>query len=138
MPGDEIDIKVTTSPDSFVALLGVDQSVKHLKQGNDLEESEIFSKLSDYNIYVTGELWPDFLDSGVFLIRTVNNGGNSLTRSLGGDPSETVKQLDIWSSNIEDKIRKPVNIPKANFKLIVRKEFPETWIWEHFNTNRFV
>lgn len=67
-PGDEIDIQISTSPDSFVALLGIDQSVKLMKQGNDLDKSEIFSELSDYNIFVTGKKWTDFLDSGVFLM----------------------------------------------------------------------
>lgn len=39
-----------------------------MSQGNDLDKSEIFSELSDYNIFVTGKKWKDFLDSGVFLM----------------------------------------------------------------------
>ena len=32
-PGEKVDIKVTTNPDSYVGLMGVDQSVLLLKSG---------------------------------------------------------------------------------------------------------
>lgn len=38
-----------TNPNSFVGLLGVDQSVLLLKSGNDIEQSTVFKALEEYN-----------------------------------------------------------------------------------------
>lgn len=38
-----------TARDSFVGLLGVDQSVLLLKSGNDIEQSSVNSELAGYN-----------------------------------------------------------------------------------------
>jgi CD109 antigen len=40
---------VNTKPNSYVGLLGVDQSVLLLKKGNDLEKSAVFEELEKYN-----------------------------------------------------------------------------------------
>ncbi len=48
-PGDDLKISVSTKPNSYVGLLGVDQSVLLLKKGNDLEKSEVFEQLEGYN-----------------------------------------------------------------------------------------
>lgn len=42
-------ISVNTKPNSYVGLLGVDQSVLLLKKGNDLEKSAIFEELDKFN-----------------------------------------------------------------------------------------
>uniref|UniRef100_A0A1B0D7P4 TEP1-F n=1 Tax=Phlebotomus papatasi TaxID=29031 RepID=A0A1B0D7P4_PHLPP len=47
-PGDDISLTVNTKPNSFVGLLGVDQSVLLLKSGNDLSKDEIFNDLRNY------------------------------------------------------------------------------------------
>ncbi|XP_026844067.1 CD109 antigen isoform X5 [Drosophila persimilis] len=47
-PSEEIKLRVKTDSDSFVGLLGVDQSVLLLKSGNDLSRDEIFNSLSKY------------------------------------------------------------------------------------------
>jgi CD109 antigen len=44
-----LDIKVTAQPNSFVGLLGVDQSVLLLKSGNDIESSAVVHSLEDFN-----------------------------------------------------------------------------------------
>lgn len=48
-PGANLDISVSASPNSFVGLLGVDQSVLILKKGNDIEESTVFEELESFN-----------------------------------------------------------------------------------------
>lgn len=48
-PGDQLSITISTKPNSYVGLLGVDQSVLLLKKGNDLEKSAIFEELGKYN-----------------------------------------------------------------------------------------
>jgi CD109 antigen len=76
-PGDDLKITINTKPNSFVGLLGVDQSVLLLKKGNDLERSAVFSELGkfndasrhnnkhfgDYNLY-----YEDFALSGAAII----------------------------------------------------------------------
>lgn len=48
-PGEDLKITVNTKPNSYVGLLGVDQSVLLLKKGNDLEKSTVFEELGKYN-----------------------------------------------------------------------------------------
>lgn len=48
-PGEQLSITVNTKPNSYVGLLGVDQSVLLLKKGNDLEKSAIFEELGKFN-----------------------------------------------------------------------------------------
>ncbi|XP_070070751.1 thioester-containing protein 1 allele S1 isoform X1 [Drosophila takahashii] len=47
-PSEEVKLRVKTDADSFVGLLGVDQSVLLLKSGNDLSQDEIFNSLNKY------------------------------------------------------------------------------------------
>lgn len=48
-PGEEVTINITTTPNSFVGLLGVDQSVLLLKSGNDWDPNQIINDLSSYD-----------------------------------------------------------------------------------------
>lgn len=48
-PGEDIEISVDTSSNSYVGLLGVDQSVLLLKTGNDIEPSVVFAEIEKYN-----------------------------------------------------------------------------------------
>jgi len=48
-PGEILNISVSTKPNSYVGLLGVDQSVLLLKKGNDIEKSTVFEELDKYN-----------------------------------------------------------------------------------------
>lgn len=69
-----MDISVTTRPNSFVGLLGVDQSVLLLKKGNDIEASTVFQELEKYgNVekhkYYSSKKWyNDFHDSNAVII----------------------------------------------------------------------
>jgi CD109 antigen len=48
-PGQNLDITINTNPNSFVGLLGVDQSVLLLKKGNDLTKDSVFNELKEYD-----------------------------------------------------------------------------------------
>ncbi|KAG5667284.1 hypothetical protein PVAND_015270 [Polypedilum vanderplanki] len=48
-PGEDFEISVKTKPNSFVGLLGVDQSVLLLKSGNDIEASVVNQEIKEYN-----------------------------------------------------------------------------------------
>uniref|UniRef100_A0A1Y9H2W1 CD109 antigen n=1 Tax=Anopheles dirus TaxID=7168 RepID=A0A1Y9H2W1_9DIPT len=47
-PGQDVEISISTNPDSYVGLLGVDQSVLLLKSGNDITKDQVFSELEKY------------------------------------------------------------------------------------------
>lgn len=66
-PGQEVDITVISKPNSYVGLLGVDQSVLLLRKGNDLDKSQIFNELDEYSRkqsspsrYYRVDEWEDF------------------------------------------------------------------------------
>lgn len=66
-PGQEVDITVISKPNSYVGLLGVDQSVLLLRKGNDLDRSQIFNELDEYSRkqqeparYYQVDEWEDF------------------------------------------------------------------------------
>ena len=44
-----MDITVISKPNSYIGLLGVDQSVLLLRKGNDLDKSQIFNELDEYS-----------------------------------------------------------------------------------------
>ncbi|XP_037812875.1 CD109 antigen-like isoform X1 [Lucilia sericata] len=48
-PSEEVTLNIKTDPDSFVGLLGVDQSVLLLQSGNDLDMRKIIDDLSTYD-----------------------------------------------------------------------------------------
>lgn len=56
-PGQEVTLNVKTDPNSYVGLLGVDQSVLLLKSGNDLHRHAILNDLKLYKNWEENE-WP--------------------------------------------------------------------------------
>lgn len=66
-PGQEVDITIISKPNSYIGLLGVDQSVLLLRKGNDLDKSQIFNELNEYSRkqsapsrYYGVDEWQDF------------------------------------------------------------------------------
>ncbi|KAJ6220697.1 hypothetical protein RDWZM_006509 [Blomia tropicalis] len=49
-PGSMVDISVETKPSAYVGLLGVDQSVLLLRQGNDITQDDILQEMESYDI----------------------------------------------------------------------------------------
>lgn len=85
-PGQDIGITVSSKPNAFVGLMGVDQSTMILQQGNDLDNAEILDEMDQYSrnyyppaswqrdkrfSYPYVETWADFDVSAVkFSIRS--------------------------------------------------------------------
>ncbi|CAH1734421.1 unnamed protein product [Chironomus riparius] len=67
-PGEDLIINVKSQPNSYVGLLGVDQSVLLLKKGNDIEQETVFDELKkfgeaqkyNYSHYYSGHDIGDF------------------------------------------------------------------------------
>ncbi|XP_037047883.1 CD109 antigen-like [Bradysia coprophila] len=138
-PGQNIDITVSTRPGSFVGLLGVDQSVILLKDGNDLSKSEVLRELDEYNgrerfvRWTEYNKWQDF-DTVVLLTNAVDplqwrihndrlRFGGSTTSYFSGS-SRSYSSLSE-SNFIESEQKSPV----------IRTEFPETFIWDYNATD---
>ena len=71
-PSADINIRIKTKEDSFVGLLGVDQSVLLLKKGNDIEKSKVMEEMKEFNkatdSYDSNGNYRDFKDSDAYII----------------------------------------------------------------------
>jgi CD109 antigen len=199
-PGEEVKLTVKAAPKSYVALLGVDQSVLVLKDDNDLTQDKVISNLKEYDLHalygvfgfynffgesifdhktgcirVRAPFLDDFavsliLDAGLFLLRspkeifTVNfeflvevNCQNCLRASKQKKKPALLGQyrkigynirflqncgLVLMTNATKNAPDPPIQlVPRMNFRagggppIIIRKEFPETWLWEDFPDN---
>jgi len=137
-PGDEVELKVKTDPDSYVGLLGVDQSVLLLKSGNDLQRDNIFSDLSQFDSntpwsYGYGQ-YPGS-SSGVVTMTNANHPFyqrmpiyyDMLEMALDVDrPMYLYQQAAVQETQVP-LARQPSS--SRGKKTVVRKEFPESWIF---------
>ncbi|CAH1708831.1 unnamed protein product [Chironomus riparius] len=143
-PGDDLSITISTKPNSYVGLLGVDQSVLLLKKGNDLEKSSVFEELGKFNEKTRfhrryyGDFYGSYSDfdiSGAVIVtnakeeirnmRIYNHHGR-LTHLKGGPvPKMTLMRKASAPDGIDENIQ--VTEPK------IRKDFPETWLFETFS-----
>lgn len=51
-PGKTVDVTVKAKPNSYVGVLGVDQSVLLLKSGNDLTQVKKYIFLKFFNLFI--------------------------------------------------------------------------------------
>ncbi|XP_051162274.1 thioester-containing protein 1 allele S3 isoform X1 [Leptopilina boulardi] len=56
-PSDEISLTVSTNPDSYIGLLGVDQRSLLLKSGNDISHEQVENEMKSYDKADTYELY---------------------------------------------------------------------------------
>lgn len=80
-PGREVDITVISKPNSYIGLMGIDQSVLLLRKGNDLDKTQVFNELDEFSRkqtlpqrYYGIDEWEDFAvcKSWIFQIREKN------------------------------------------------------------------
>ncbi|KAG4078918.1 hypothetical protein HA402_005578 [Bradysia odoriphaga] len=153
-PGQNIDITVSTNAGSFVGLLGVDQSVILLKDGNDLSKPEVLRELDEYNReYREGSRfggfgrwngndgWRDF-NNVVLLTNAPRPRENHYFQlRFGGGPrivsmSERVEPLLTTSSRQYSTSHSESNfIESPQESPVIRTEFPETFIWDYNATD---
>ncbi|XP_055599424.1 thioester-containing protein 1 allele R1-like isoform X7 [Uranotaenia lowii] len=154
-PAEDVDITIDTNSDSYVGLLGVDQSVLLLKSGNDLTSDKVFNELKMYEERSYGGFrkkrfapWyhrPNFED--------FNGAGAAIMTNANEPPRHHIHyshQMPMFMR------RRPVNgmVPKYPIlmggirgapassnpiqpaPIVTRKSFPESWLWEndHFDS----
>ncbi|XP_041780456.1 CD109 antigen-like isoform X3 [Anopheles merus] len=147
-PGQDVEISISTNPDSYVGLLGVDQSVLLLKSGNDITKQQVFSELEKYEERSYGFYrrkkrfaWNphaehrDFSTVGAFVMSNANDPPQKhyyledmffleSAVSAGIDvPRPEMISFDRASDAIP-QVAMPAEAPVA-----IRRDFVETWLW---------
>ncbi|XP_038106490.1 CD109 antigen isoform X2 [Culex quinquefasciatus] len=151
-PGEDVDIVVNTNPDSYVGLLGVDQSVLLLKSGNDITSGQVFDELKmyeqpSYGYYRRKRFAPwrhyntydDFNDVGATIMTNANEPPHAMyfygpvqTRGGfgGGFQGRAGIMMPMASSQSFANRRVSFAPVLKRESIVVRKTFPETWLWE--------
>ncbi|KAL1124405.1 hypothetical protein AAG570_001034, partial [Ranatra chinensis] len=140
-PGANVELKIETKPNSYIGLLGIDQSVLLLKSGNDIVRDDVLSELRSYDSSESGMFYP-FM-KGVREGRSLFWWPGSLTASEVYEKSGAViltngfvLEHKPWREFLQSMLRfsqfritvSAGGMPGSSFK--VRSKFPETWLWE--------
>ncbi|XP_051859039.1 CD109 antigen isoform X14 [Drosophila albomicans] len=124
-PSEEVKLKVKTDADSYVGLLGVDQSVLLLKSGNDLSRDDIFNGISNFK---TSTPW----QRGYGRYPGETSGLVTLTNAdYPYDTGDSIDELDGLMFDVEDRVFQISGESSGPLVFIshIRKEFPETWMF---------
>ncbi|XP_055376031.1 CD109 antigen isoform X9 [Condylostylus longicornis] len=135
-PGEDVSIKVNTSPDSYVGLLGVDQSVLLLKSGNDIAKSDVFSELTRYGTttpWIRG--WGRYPGQQSGLVTLTNSAypfdekpSWYLENSFAMYAPMAIGSFGSASPSVHTALDS-TTVRRKPTEVTVRKEFPETWLW---------
>ncbi|XP_055917708.1 thioester-containing protein 1 allele R1-like [Eupeodes corollae] len=117
MPGEEINITVNTLPDSYVALLGIDERVYQPKTGNGLSKAAIFHDLNRYDARTPWSFGYGQYPGRQAGLVTLTNANFLFSRNV---PNDSVGNYYAGDTSLESELEPPA-----------RKEVPETWIWEN-------
>ncbi|XP_041780458.1 CD109 antigen-like isoform X5 [Anopheles merus] len=144
-PGQDVEISISTNPDSYVGLLGVDQSVLLLKSGNDITKQQVFSELEKYEERSYGFYrrkkrfaWNphaehrDFSTVGAFVMSNANDPPQYYMpfHRAGMEGIPMVQMAAIPVADVYFEESEVDSGPPASPALVTRKEFPETWLWQ--------
>nr|CAD7424615.1 unnamed protein product [Timema monikensis] len=138
-PGSDVDIVVKAKPNSYVGILGIDQSVLLLKSGNDITEEDVIDyDAGDHNPHMFERrrkrsffFWPGSATAKEVFDKS---GAVILTNGLVHE----YEPFLFYRSNVEeDSIQLEFEQESAiavasssDSEVKVRRHFPETWLWE--------
>ncbi|XP_055599433.1 thioester-containing protein 1 allele R1-like isoform X16 [Uranotaenia lowii] len=143
-PAEDVDITIDTNSDSYVGLLGVDQSVLLLKSGNDLTSDKVFNELKMYEERSYGGFrkkrfapwyhrpnFEDFNGAGAAIMTNANEPPHRrryyyrpiALEQFDGPPGLALRSSVVTVSKFAAQKSKaePTQL---------RKSFPETWLWD--------
>ncbi|XP_017097836.2 thioester-containing protein 1 allele S1 isoform X3 [Drosophila bipectinata] len=145
-PSEEVKLKVKTDADSFVGLLGVDQSVLLLKSDNDLNKDDIFNSLNKYKTstpWLRGYGRYPGQTSGVVTLTNANypyNTGNGqkgdnlpavpIMKASADRQGSNKKRKTTIKPPTESTQETPLDGQETHNNFGVRSKFSETWIYE--------
>jgi CD109 antigen len=147
-PGATCTMKMKTKANSFVSLLGIDQSITLLGAGNDIDKARVAADFNTYNAHknhpelkIKGNhenRYVDFGESNAFILTNALDGKKEcgIDERTGSDnQGQGVLKDDeddngvISDDDNDDENSSHPDKPKA------RKNFPETWIFEDFEAD---
>uniref|UniRef100_A0A6E8VV34 CD109 antigen n=1 Tax=Anopheles coluzzii TaxID=1518534 RepID=A0A6E8VV34_ANOCL len=146
-PGQDVEISISTNPDSYVGLLGVDQSVLLLKSGNDITKQQVFSELEKYEERSYGFYrrkkrfaWNphaehrDFSTVGAFVMSNANDPPRPFVLYFHRAGLPGMMMPMAASASVVTRVAPVAKFGAGAFAPVqsapVRKEFPETWLWQ--------
>ncbi|XP_023166140.2 CD109 antigen isoform X3 [Drosophila hydei] len=140
-PSEEVKLKIKTDADSYVGLLGVDQSVLLLKSGNDLVRDAVFNSLNKYKTatpWQTGYGRYPGQASGLVTLTNANYPYNFEKRSYDALDGDIDYQLYSEAAQIEETssdfvAHDDVESETVERVELIRKNFAEVWIWQFTN-----
>lgn len=144
LPGEKCTIDITASPNSFVALLGVDESVTLLSSGNDVDEKRINSAFEAVNVpalKVKGnkDRYQDIGESNAFILTNALTGFQPCvysrfnTEYSDSDEEENIdSEEDLREEAEEEDFFAVEESYEVSESKKMRKAFMETWIFEDF------
>ncbi|XP_039481382.1 CD109 antigen isoform X5 [Drosophila santomea] len=124
-PSEEVELRIQTDADSFVGLLGVDQSVLLLKSGNDLSQDDIFNSLKKYETStprIQGYGRYPGQTSGVVTLTNANypySSAKAITESLDYQVEDSIAYDEVGD----------ISISSSTEIELVRTNFAEVWMW---------
>ncbi|XP_040171458.1 CD109 antigen-like isoform X5 [Anopheles arabiensis] len=152
-PGQDVEISISTNPDSYVGLLGVDQSVLLLKSGNDITKQQVFSELEKYEERSYGFYrrkkrfaWNphaehrDFSTVGAFVMSNANDPPHFIVDNISNRfYAARPIALSAFAKGTAPvvKLSYDSGSPAPATVVPVRKEFPETWLWQTIAAESF-
>ncbi|XP_034936868.1 CD109 antigen-like isoform X2 [Chelonus insularis] len=141
-PGEFVDVTILTKPNSYIGVLGVDQRSLLLKSGNDISLDQVYKELKSYDMVEESPY------SDMMFARSFWRPGSATAQDVFQKTGTVVLTnayihenfpiLYYRSSFMEDTML-PLAPSASSFgsaggspleKPKVRKNFPETWLWQ--------
>ncbi|XP_017758263.1 PREDICTED: CD109 antigen-like isoform X2 [Eufriesea mexicana] len=137
-PGENVNLVITSKPNSYVGLLGVDQRSILLKSGNDISYEQVYKELKSYDNVNQSPYMDSVFDR--FLWSPGSATANDVFRECGaiiitnGYVHENLPIL-YYRSGLAHSLSAPAagsfsSIALPSKKTKIRKNFPETWLWQ--------
>uniref|UniRef100_A0A2H8TEP0 TEP1-F n=1 Tax=Melanaphis sacchari TaxID=742174 RepID=A0A2H8TEP0_9HEMI len=140
-PDTSVDINFEAKPNSYIGVAGIDQSVLLLKTGNDISHDNVLDELRTYDNGEHSNYMPYLKDSldrrsmfwwpGSYTANQAfdKSGATILTNAFVNDYNPWI----YYRSNVmDDQEMMPISstVSETSSSIKVRKNFPETWLWE--------
>ncbi|KAK2582524.1 hypothetical protein KPH14_004819 [Odynerus spinipes] len=137
-PGKDVSLTITSKPNSYIGILGVDQRSLLLKSGNDISYKQVEQELRSYDSVEESpysDIFRSFWRPGSGTADDVfkNTGAVIMTNGYLFEYyapiyyRASVDSLDIHAPLLAESSREAVF---STTKVTVRKNFPETWLWQ--------
>lgn len=152
-PGQEVELTVKTKPNSFVGLLGVDQSVLLLKTGNDITNKEVVEEMKSYGSSGKDEERSNtqsLIEESELVVLTNTYVHRDQAFELGRyyamsylAPVAYMKTapksgISLDTLLLESTLNPPeFHLPDSagGQATVIRSFFPETWLWQNATAN---